>query len=1262
MNEDPANDAPLKSANPEDASQFPPNFLADDSAAPDAPSCEFALEMRFAVVMYGGVSLAIYINGVAQELLHLVRATASSDPVKPAKARYGDDQLSGSARVYREVARLIQHPAVPEDDGNEQLRIRFVVDIISGTSAGGINGVFLAKALANDQDMNALKGLWIQEGDISRLINDGASLESLVGLRRQRPPRSLLNSGRMYCKLLEVLRQMESLAASSPTRTPLVDELDLFLTTTDIRGLDIPIQLTDKPVDEMRYRNVFRLRSSTVPSSPRANDFVARNDPFLAFMARCTSSFPLAFEPMSLDQVLDAAVDFPEYEFTEASFDGWKRFYPDYEADAEFRRRQFGDGGYLDNKPFTYATEKLMKRWAQLPVERKLLYVEPNPELRARGQGSGLSAEGKRGINVFENVKAALLDLPTRETIREDLERLNERNRLLDRVRLLIARVDEDVLARARHAQEQASPLAGKAAPSTFDPATERRAPPIIQHDTELAATNWAESQDLADMIALYGVAYGSYHRLKVHEVTAHFAVILTRLAGFDAASDEYVAVRLLLDAWRDSHYVEYRSTKTQQTQNQFLLDFDLLYRLRRLHFLNRKINELAVRDQHADDLLDVIAQDSPGTPGLRRGDFRDLPRWREQLVGHEDEITRALWEALPGTLQAALSDRAQQLSSKEIEDLLEAINGTFLRDPARRLPGAAEDSQSQPRANRNALQAAFLHQLGTSHFWPTTKAERRDFSTALSAAKQSVSNALRGLSILEDDWGEVPVMIDNRPLSLSKALLELRDASGERCDRAELRRLLSLKGKARAEHIGTLVTKNETTISAIMQGIGVVLGAKLKAASAAVATTLNFAPDLPSAPKAVRLALRFFYQNFENYDQVLFPVLFGTEAGETGPVQVYRISPLDSGKRSVKGIEKLRGRFLASFGAFLAKEWRQNDLLWGRLDGAERLITILLGADHPRADQLINKAHTAIVGEELREAESKTWMQAYHDAWKHVSSELKAEGKNADLEPMHAAALKLLAESTSTTPNEKRLEVILRTFLTDDALLKYFDQHHRVTRELEPGSTARALGRATAVVGELLADLASSYDQNPAPGQWIARLGKIFWGFVEMAVPQSLLGLLFRHWLSVLYLIELLMIGGGMIFRGAEAAQSLGWNLLALTAAIHVLAGLTGFWVRQMHHALKVLAGLLAVAVIGLALLGGQTLWHLAASQPKVPAVAFGVAAAFLLVWVISLEIQWLREGLSSFRLWLTRLLVLHKRRETARRATETSGPPRPK
>ncbi len=44
-----------------------------------SPQTTHKQEVRFAVVMYGGVSLAIYINGVAQELLRLVRATAPNN-------------------------------------------------------------------------------------------------------------------------------------------------------------------------------------------------------------------------------------------------------------------------------------------------------------------------------------------------------------------------------------------------------------------------------------------------------------------------------------------------------------------------------------------------------------------------------------------------------------------------------------------------------------------------------------------------------------------------------------------------------------------------------------------------------------------------------------------------------------------------------------------------------------------------------------------------------------------------------------------------------------------------------------------------------------------------------------------------------------------------------------------------------------------------------------------------------------------------------
>jgi len=129
-----------------------------------------------------------------------------------------------------------------------------VVDIISGTSAGGINGVFLAKALARNQTMQGLKNLWLEEGDLGKLLNDNKAEDYSrdLGFAVQKPERSLLNSQRMYRKLLEALEQMGN--SSHPDKSaPLVNEFDLFVTTTDIEGIPLPIDLDDNVVYERRY-------------------------------------------------------------------------------------------------------------------------------------------------------------------------------------------------------------------------------------------------------------------------------------------------------------------------------------------------------------------------------------------------------------------------------------------------------------------------------------------------------------------------------------------------------------------------------------------------------------------------------------------------------------------------------------------------------------------------------------------------------------------------------------------------------------------------------------------------------------------------------------------------------------------------------------------------------------------------------------------------------------------------------------------------
>jgi hypothetical protein len=82
-----------------------------DSGPADGPGPEFrpSQEVRLAVVMYGGVSLACYLNGVAQELYHLVRSTApaADGPAGAAPPRgVAAPGLSATQTVYRNTTAL----------------------------------------------------------------------------------------------------------------------------------------------------------------------------------------------------------------------------------------------------------------------------------------------------------------------------------------------------------------------------------------------------------------------------------------------------------------------------------------------------------------------------------------------------------------------------------------------------------------------------------------------------------------------------------------------------------------------------------------------------------------------------------------------------------------------------------------------------------------------------------------------------------------------------------------------------------------------------------------------------------------------------------------------------------------------------------------------------------------------------------------------------------------------------------------------------
>ena len=130
--------------------------------------------------------------------------------------------------------------------------------------------------------------------------------------------------------------------------------------------------------------------------------------------------------------------------------------------------------------------------------------------------------------------------------------------------------------------------------------------------------------------------------------------------------------------------------------------------------------------------------------------------------------------------------------------------------------------------------------------------------------------------------------------------------------------------------------------------------------------------PNPTAGTTAARACLHHYRANFVHYDLVTYPVQYGTDVGEANIVDVFRVSPEDAVElmnERKTGRRKLAGTALASFGAFLDEGWRKNDMLWGRLDGAERLITALLPEkkDNDLRKSLIKEAHMSILGEDIK-------------------------------------------------------------------------------------------------------------------------------------------------------------------------------------------------------------------------------------------------------------------------------------------------------
>jgi patatin-related protein len=167
-----------------------------------------AAELRLAVAFTGGVSLAVWMGGMAREM---------NLPLAASRIRRGEsvaDTSEQGSKVRDRYAALL-----------ELLNVDCSMDVLSGTSAGGFNAVILGLANVQRFDLDGLRELWFDEGSLGNLLRDPADKQ----------PASLLYGDKV---LLQGLGTGLAKLAGPPPGNPAAgeDPTRVFITTTLLTG------------------------------------------------------------------------------------------------------------------------------------------------------------------------------------------------------------------------------------------------------------------------------------------------------------------------------------------------------------------------------------------------------------------------------------------------------------------------------------------------------------------------------------------------------------------------------------------------------------------------------------------------------------------------------------------------------------------------------------------------------------------------------------------------------------------------------------------------------------------------------------------------------------------------------------------------------------------------------------------------------------------------------------------------------------------
>ena len=292
--------------------------------------------------------------------------------------------------------------------------------------------------------MGALRDLWLDNADVSVLLAPEARAGSwsklilrpliwaaaATGLLRSirdvevRKKLSLFVRSRWFRPPLDgptMARLMyDAIALLGAPRRPTASllpsdhSLDLFVTLTDYHGYQELVQIHDPPlIQELEHHHVLQFSYRRHPDGEVESDFDLDNAPALAFAARATSSFPGAFPPARIVE-MDAVVakcgaSWPR----RAEFIG-RAFAPHLRAGVDPAMACFIDGAVLNNRPFQQAISAIHGRPAYRQVDRRLVYIEPDPAAPA-------VHEVRAVPGFFTTLRGAMSDIPSSQPVTDEL-------------------------------------------------------------------------------------------------------------------------------------------------------------------------------------------------------------------------------------------------------------------------------------------------------------------------------------------------------------------------------------------------------------------------------------------------------------------------------------------------------------------------------------------------------------------------------------------------------------------------------------------------------------------------------------------------------------------------------------------------------------------------------------------------------------------------------------------------------------------------